>query len=208
MEQVLDAKGIAAQYLATHGHRFALLRAQRYDGWGDEQWATFLQLCEHHDFNPWLDQAWGRIIPDETTGLPKVVLQLYIAGYRVKAHRTNRYAGMDCPVHTYDAENRLATSSVTVYRLCGNDRHPFTATARYEEYAPSSLPRYRDTMPHHWLTKCAEAAALRIAFPEELTGVYIPEELQRVSLSAAQTVPSDEVAQPQWIDDVPEYQAE
>lgn len=105
------------------------------------------------------------------------------------AHRTGAFAGMD-PVeygpsitkvfkgNRYNnGRNEAAEQSVTfpewvsvtVYRLVGNARCPFTETVFYEEAASFSknLPTPMwSTKPRMMLGKCAKAAALRIAFAE------------------------------------------
>ncbi len=58
---------------------------------------------------------------------------------------------------------------------------PFVGTARFDEFRQlkkgGALSYMWQKMPHNQLAKCAEAAALRRAFPEPLSGLYVPEEL-------------------------------
>lgn len=62
---------------------------------------------------------------------------------------------------------------VTVYRLVNNQRVPFTATARWLEYVPEApSDQMWRKMPFLMLAKCAEALALRKAFPRQLSGMY------------------------------------
>ena len=99
---------------------------------------------------------------------------------RTRAADTGEMAGSDDAVFDKDAR----TATVTVYRLTRGQRYAYTATARYDEYVPDPGPNLRgDTlwrkMPHVMLGKCAEALALRKAFPQQLAGLYVKEELEQ-----------------------------
>jgi phage recombination protein Bet len=99
---------------------------------------------------------------------------------RGRAHETGEMAGSDDVVFDKDAR----TATVTVYRLTRGTRYAYTATARYGEYVPDPGPNGRGDvmwkrMPHVMLGKCAEALALRKAFPQQLGGLYVKEELEQ-----------------------------
>jgi hypothetical protein len=57
-------------------------------------------------------------------------------------------------------------------------RVPFTAKARWSEYHQDKSPMW-SKMPYLMLGKCAEALALRKAFPAELSNVYTQEEMDQ-----------------------------
>lgn len=107
-----------------------------------------------------------------------MAIQTGIDGYRLIADRTGAYAGNDDPV--YDDEAKPRKASVTVYKLVNGQRCPFTATARWDQYFPGEAQGFMWTkMPHLMLGKCAEALALRKAFPAELSGLYTDDEMQQ-----------------------------
>jgi phage recombination protein Bet len=100
--------------------------------------------------------------------------------YRVQASRTGELAGIDEPEFGTMVKTKLGgveieypdSCKVTVYRMIGGQRVPFTAcefwvenyaTAKRDSDAPNSMWRKR---PRGQLAKCAEAQALRKAFPE------------------------------------------
>jgi phage recombination protein Bet len=101
--------------------------------------------------------------------------------YRVQAVRTGEYAGIDEGVFGEDMTEKLATTdmtypqwcSVTVYRIVQGQRVGFSsgrvywketyATAKRDTDAPNAMWRKR---PRGQIEKCAEALALRRAFPE------------------------------------------
>lgn len=108
--------------------------------------------------------------------------------YRTKAHRTGHYSGQDEPefgetVKKFDMEFP-AWCKVTVYRTVHGERVPYSAkvfwletyaTAGKKTDAPNSMWRKR---PFGQLEKCAEAMALRKAFPEEVGAQPTMEEMQ------------------------------
>lgn len=96
--------------------------------------------------------------------------------YRVQAARTGELAGIDEPVFG-PMQNRYGVEfpefcKVTVYRMIGGLRVAFTAceywvenyaTAKRDSDAPNAMWKRR---PRGQIAKCAEAQALRKAFPE------------------------------------------
>lgn len=118
----------------------------------------------------------------------KIVIQTGIDGFRAIAARTGEYAGSDDAVFDDEAKPKKAT--VTVYRLVGGQRCPFTASARWDQYYPGEdLGFLWRKMPHVMLGKCAEGLALRKAFPAQLSGLYTDDEM-------AQAGPPEELPAP------------
>jgi hypothetical protein len=71
---------------------------------------------------------------------------------------------------------------VIVYRLINNIRCAFVAVAFFKEYYPNNPKNTTmwNRMPHVMIEKCAEAKALRKAFPQELSGIYESSEMHQV----------------------------
>lgn len=126
----------------------------------------------------------------------KVTHQTGIDGYRSTAERTREYAGSDDP--TFEAcecgspdspPEHPKIARVIVHRILASGYvidQP--GTARWHELKPDhrkpqNAYDYLDAMwwkmPFNQLAKCAEAAALRKAFPRVLGGVYIAEEMEQ-----------------------------
>lgn len=109
----------------------------------------------------------------------EMAIQTGIDGYRVIADRTGLYAGND-DYEFDDPTNRPKWAKSTIYKIVGGIRCPFTATARWEQYFPGDKQGFMwQKMPHLMLGKCAEALALRKAFPADLSGVYTHEEMEQ-----------------------------
>jgi len=160
--------------------RVEFIRRTYCGGAPDAIAATFIELCRRR-----------RLAPEEkhvylTKRGNDWVIQTGIDGYRLIADRTGRYAGSDPPVYDTDDAERPNTATVTVWKLVDGHRCPFAASARWAEYAP------KDTrtgfmwvkMPYLMLAKCAEALALRKAFPAELAGVYTDSEMDQAEPAA------------------------
>lgn len=131
-------------------------------------------------------------------------IQTSIDGMRLIADRTGRYAGSDRPIFGEDGKDRYA--EVTVYKLVSGQRMPFTGVAYWSEFHQESSPMWK-RMPRTMLAKCAEAQALRKAFPANLSGIYSAEEMDHaghIALDPAQAQLA--VSQPAGqVIDSPEY---
>lgn len=129
--------------------------------------------------------------------------------YRTKAHRTGEYAGQDEAVFGPTVEAKLGGKDVRypewcrvrVYRLVDGKPVAFSATAYWlETYAtasrdseaPNAMWKKR---PFGQIEKCAEALALRKAFPEAVGAQPTAEEMEgRHVIDGEATVVSDRPA--------------
>ena len=108
---------------------------------------------------------------------------------RTRAQDSGECAGIDDAVFTGPAKTAAFTATVTVYRLVQGQRCTFSASARWSEYRPDEAFMW-EKMPHVMLGKCAEALALRKAFPKQLAGLYIKEEMEQAENQPAPLVKS------------------
>lgn len=111
----------------------------------------------------------------------KGVVQVGIDGLRLIADRTGKYAGSDDSIYGANNERGYpSAATVTVYKMVSGKRCPFTATARWDEYFPGDAQGFQwKRMPYAMLGKCAEALALRKAFPADMSGLYVHEEMEQ-----------------------------
>jgi phage recombination protein Bet len=162
----------------------------------ESQIRLFAKFCADSEFSPFKRQAHLVNRGDKWT------IQTGIDGYRAKADRTGRYAGNDDYLFNQGMtefqciESKAIppkTATAVVYKLIGGTRCAFSATARWEEYCPSAdkTKFMWNKMPFLMLGKCAEALALRKAFPDELGGIYTDEEMQQAERSGKFPVVSD-----------------
>lgn len=146
-------------------------------GCSNDELALFLEVCRGSGLNPFMKQIYAIKRGD------KMTVQTGIDGYRLLAARTHELAGIDDATYDTEEAEHPTWASVTVWRFVQGHRVPFTAKARWREYAalnkdgnPTSMWA---KMPYLMLAKCAEALALRKAFPAELSGVYTAEEMEQ-----------------------------
>ncbi len=102
---------------------------------------------------------------------------------RIRAADSGECVGSDDATFTGTPMTAGFEAHVTVYRLVQGQRAPFTATARWTEYKPDQDFMWK-RMPHLMLAKCAEALALRKAFPKQLAGLYVKEEMEQAGAGA------------------------
>lgn len=101
---------------------------------------------------------------------------------RSQAAMSGEMAGSDDAVFFLGVNDLPLSACVTVYRITAGQRFAYTATARWSEYCPDNAQMWK-RMPHTMLAKCAEALALRKAFPQQLAGLYAKEELDQAEQS-------------------------
>lgn len=101
-----------------------------------------------------------------------------IDGLQAVAARTGQLAGIDPPLFEQgeDPAGPPISASVAVYRLIHGQRFPFIAIVRWSEFVrrnrEGKVNRTWSEMPFHMLGKVARSHALRMAFPEDLSGLY------------------------------------
>lgn len=159
----------------------------------DDELEMFLHQCRKTGLDPLARQ----IYCIKRGG--KATIQTGIDGYRLIADRTGLYAGNDDAVfvgeHFVGTEGREVSAppqaTVTVWKFVRDERCPFTATARWSEYYPGDIQgQMWRKMPYVLLAKCAEALALRKAFPADLSGIYTDAEMHQADVEPAPAPPS------------------
>lgn len=162
----------------------------------DEDLMLFLYTCKRTGLDPLVNQIYAVFRWDSRLGKEKMTIQTGIDGMRLIAQRTGEYAGQDDASYLPEDESSQVPikATVTVYKAMGGARVPFTATARWAEYIqldkqgkPMGL---WGKMPYLMLAKCAEALALRKAFPNELSGIYAREEMGQADNSILGDLPT------------------
>ena len=147
----------------------------------DLELQLFFHACQRTGLDPLMKQMYAIKRWNSADKRETLTFQTGIDGYRLIADRTGQYAGSSDAEYELNDEGFPAVAKVTVTKLVAGTPCPFTASARWSEYVqrtregkPTSM---WERMPFLMLAKCAEALALRKAFPAELSGVYTHEEM-------------------------------
>lgn len=163
-------------------------------GCSDVELELFLYTAKRTGLDPLLKQIYAIKRWDTNLGKEAMTIQTGIDGFRVVASRTGKLAGIDDAAFE-ESNAQPVKATVTVYKLdeLGQPR-AYTASARLSEYIQTKKDgtptSFWKRMPYGQLGKCAEALALRKAFPADLSGVYAFEEMaQSTHAETEETTP-------------------
>jgi phage recombination protein bet len=118
---------------------------------------------------------------------------------RITAFRTGQMAGQDEPVFgntvAFKGIEAPEWCRVTVYRFINGERCAFSHTEYFSEACATTRDGSLNSMwrkrPRGQLAKCAEAGALRKAFPDELGGVITADEVNEEPINQHGAATSD-----------------
>lgn len=180
MNQTLTRYEAAPLAPIVTDEQLELVRRTVANGATDAELQLYLYDCQRHGVHP-LDKLLhftkrgGKYTPITSIDL-----------LRSRAADTGDLAGIDDAQYRGEAGKADFTAAVTVYRMIQGQRCPFTATARWSEYKPADGQDHMwRKMPYLMLAKCAEALALRKAFPRQLAGLYASEEMDQAGNGGA-----------------------
>lgn len=173
-----------------------LLKRTVCKGATDDEFKLFREVCRSKRLDPFSRQIHAVKRPgkdDRGNWTETMTFQTGIDGYRLIAERTGKYEGQDPPMwcggdgewrDVWLSNKPPVAARAVVYRR--GFAVPLVRVARYSAYvqtkkgrdgqAPEPNAMWSKMGPEQ-LHKCAEALALRAAFPEELAGLYTTEEM-------------------------------
>jgi phage recombination protein Bet len=197
----------------------AITNDQKY--WSDTQLSALKQLglsnASNGDLAFFFHQA-------QRTGLDPFARQIYmierggrygiqtsIDGLRIVAQRSGQYAGQTTPYwcgedgewqDVWLAKTPPLAAKIGVYRIGFTE--PTWAVARFDSYCPLSREGKPmglwQKMPDVMLAKCAEALALRKAFPLDLSGIYTDDEMSQADVVVVEDRPKPQPVKLQAIE--------
>lgn len=146
-------------------------------GTSNDELSLFLEVCQYRNLNPFAREIYAIM----RSG--KMTIQVSIDGFRKLAERSGKYRGQKGPyfcgadgVWKEEWLTKAAPVAAKVGVLRADFDEPMWAVARYDAYVQQQSPIWQK-MPDLMTAKCAEALALRKAFPDEMSGLYTHEEM-------------------------------
>ena len=151
----------------------------------DDEFEQYLDTIERRRLDPFARQIYY------TKRGNKVQVEATIDGFRVIAERAGDYAGQEGPlwcgadgkwVDVWLSPEPPRAAKVGVLRQ--GFKGPLWSVANWDSYAQANSPMWKKMGPL-MIAKCAEALALRKAFPQELAGLYTADEMEQTAPAAA-----------------------
>ena len=195
-------------------HQWNALKKSVFRGASDDMLLTVIDYCKARGLDPIKRPVHIVSVWDPKTRQEIETIWEGIASHRTTASRTGFYAGQDEPKFGPTIEKGFGANDVkmeypewckvAVYRMVEGQRVPFVGVCRWIETfaakkdgSPNRMWRKR---PWGQIAKCAEAEALRKAFPDEIGGRPTAEEMEGQVVSQTSYPPIYESEAP----DVPE----
>lgn len=161
----------------------------------DDELALFIHQAERTGLDPLNRQIYGIFRFDNQQQREVMTIQVAIDGLRLNAERTGKYLGQT-PAYwcgpdlkwqeVWAGQGNPFAAKVGVYKAGAPE--PIWAVAKFSSYADTRSPIWKG-MPDNQLAKCAEALALRKAFPAELSGLYAYEEMEQADIESPEPAP-------------------
>lgn len=160
----------------------------------EQEFAVLIETAQARSLDPFKREIFFVKRWDSGKGREVWATQVSIDGLRLVAARSGVYAGQDEP----EFEERDGMPVLCRVRVHRSDwQRPAVGVARWSEYVQTTRDKQSGQtrpnamwakMPYTMLAKCAEALAIRKAFPESAAGLYTADEMGQAENEAPQRV--------------------
>jgi len=160
----------------------------------NDELALFVGQCKRTGLDPFARQIYA--VFRKSRGQEQMTIQVGIDGLRLIAERSGHYLGQIGPLwcgqdgvwrETWFAKDHPLAAKVIVRKVVAGQISETPAVAHWTEYVPTFNGKPSglwSDKPALMLAKCAEALALRKAFPNDMSGLYTDDEMQRADAPA------------------------
>lgn len=191
--------------------RLDLLKRTVAKGTTDDEFKMFVHVCGIRKVDPFSKMLYPVKRWDSKENCYVMAVQSSIDYFRLTAERNGKYAGQIGPQwcgtdgvwkDVWLSKDAPAAARVGILR--SDFKEPLYAVALWSNYVQTTKQgdptKFWSSMGPLMLGKCAESLAIRRAFPEDLAGLYTPEEMAQAEVvdeapQAAQRTPPPKTLQ-------------
>lgn len=157
----------------------------------DDELELFIMQCKRTGLDPFAKQIYSIARGDTRT------IQISIDGARLIAERSGKYVGQVGPFwcgpdgvwsDVWLKNEYPVAAKIGVLR--SDFKEPLFAVANFNSYNANNI--FWKRFPALMISKCSEALALRRAFPQELSGLYVEDELAHADKNDTKETEDDE----------------